>query len=49
MATYSGTKLVGVALELKKRIKNSPLCSHILHKTLLIKPTVVVAITVVIT
>ena len=31
-ATYPGTKLEGVELELWKRMKNSPLCAHVLHK-----------------
>ena len=32
--TYPGTKLVGEAFELRKRMKNSPSCAHVLHKTL---------------
>ena len=31
---YPGTKLVGVAFKLKKRMKNSPLYAHVLYKTL---------------
>ena len=31
---YPGTKLVGVAFKLRKRMKNSPSCVHVLHKTL---------------
>ena len=31
---YSGNKLVGVAFELRKKMKNSPPCTHVLHKTL---------------
>ena len=31
--TYPGTKLVGEAFELRKRMKNSPSCAHVLHKT----------------
>ena len=34
MANYPGTKLVGVVFELKKKVKNSPSCVHVLHKTL---------------
>ena len=34
MANYPGTKLLGVAYKLKKKMKNSPLCVHVLHKTL---------------
>ena len=34
MANYPGTKLVGVASKLKKKMKNSPSCVHVLHKTL---------------
>ena len=34
MANYPGTKLVGVAYKLKKKITNSPSCVHVLHKTL---------------
>ena len=34
MANYPGTKLVGVAYKLRKKMKNSPSCVHILHKTL---------------
>ena len=33
-ANYPGTKLIGVAFELRKRMKNSPSCAHILHKIL---------------
>ena len=31
---YSGTKLVGVAYKLRKKMKNSPSCVHVLYKTL---------------
>ena len=34
MADYPGTKLVGVAYNLRKKMKNSPSCVHVLHKTL---------------
>ena len=34
MANYPGTKLVGVAYKLRKKMKNSPSCFHVLHKTL---------------
>ena len=34
MANYPGTKLVGVAFELRKRFENSPSCVHVLNKTL---------------
>ena len=34
MANYPETKLVGVAYKLRKKIKNSPSCVHVLHKTL---------------
>ena len=34
MVNYPGTKLLGVAYELKKKMKNSRLCVHVLHKTL---------------
>ena len=34
MANYPGTKLVGVAYKLRKKMKNSPQCVHVLHKTL---------------
>ena len=34
MANYPGTKLVGVAHKLRKKIKNSPSYVHVLHKTL---------------
>ena len=34
MANYQATKLVGVAFKLRKKIKNSPSCVHVLHKTL---------------
>ena len=30
---YPGTKLVGVAFKLRKKIKNSPSCGHVLQKT----------------
>ena len=33
-AKYPGTKLIGVAFKLGRRMKNSPSCAHILHKTL---------------
>ena len=33
MANYPGTKLVGVAYKLRKKMKNSPSCVHVLHKT----------------
>ena len=33
-ANYAGTKLVSVVSELTKRMKNSPLCAHVHHKTL---------------
>ena len=33
-ANYTGTKLVGVSFKLKKRMKNSPSCVHVVHKTL---------------
>ena len=33
-ANYPGTKLVGVVFKLRKRMKNSPWCVCILHKTL---------------
>ena len=33
MANYPGTKLVGVGYKLRKKMKNSPSCVHILHKT----------------
>ena len=33
-AIFPGTKLLGVAFELRKRMKNSPSCAHVLHKTL---------------
>ena len=31
---YPGTKLVAVVFKIKKRIKNTPSCGHVLHKTL---------------
>ena len=31
---YPGTKLVGVAFKLRKRMKNSPSCVHVFQKTL---------------
>ena len=31
---YPGTKLVGESFELRKRMKNSPSCVHVLHRTL---------------
>ena len=34
MTNYPGTKLVGVAYKLRKKMKNSPPCVHVLHKTL---------------
>ena len=34
MANYSGTKLVGVEYKSRRKMKNSPLCVHVLHKTL---------------
>ena len=34
MANYPGTKLVGVAYKLGKKMKNSPSYVHVLHKTL---------------
>ena len=34
MANYPETKLVGVAYKLRKKMKNSPPCVHVLHKTL---------------
>ena len=34
MANYPGTKLVGVAYKLRKKMKNLPSCVHVLHKTL---------------
>ena len=34
MASYPGTRLVGVAFKLRKKMKNSPPCVHVLHKTL---------------
>ena len=33
-ANYQGTKLVGVAFKLRKKMKHSPSCAHVLHKTL---------------
>ena len=33
-ANYPGTKFVGVAYKLRKKMKNSPPCIHVLHKTL---------------
>ena len=35
MANYPGTKLAGVAYKLRKKMKNSPSCVHVLHKTLM--------------
>ena len=34
MANYPGTKLVGVAYKLRKKMKKSPSCVHVLQKTL---------------
>ena len=34
MANYPGTKLVGVAYKLRKKMKNSPSCVHVQDKTL---------------
>ena len=34
MANYPGTKLVGVAYKLRKKMKNTPLYVLVLHKTL---------------
>ena len=34
MVNYPGTKLVGVAYKLRKNMKTSPSCVHVLHKTL---------------
>ena len=34
MANYPGTKLVGVAYKLRKKMKNSLSCVHVLQKTL---------------
>ena len=34
VANYSGTKLEGAAYKLRKEMKNSPSCVHVLHKTL---------------
>ena len=34
IANNPGTKLVGVAYKLRKKMKNSPSCVHVLHKTL---------------
>ena len=34
MANHPGTKLVGVAYKLRKKMKNSPTFVHVLHKTL---------------
>ena len=34
LANYPGNKLVGVAYKLRKKMKNSPLCVHVLHRTL---------------
>ena len=33
MANYPGNKLVGAAYKLRKEMKNSPSCVHVLHKT----------------
>ena len=32
-ANYPGTKLVGVAFKLRKKMKTSPSCAHVLQKT----------------
>ena len=34
IANYPGTKLVRVAYKLRKKMKNSPSCVHVVHKTL---------------
>ena len=34
MANYLGTKLVGVEYKSRKKMKNSPSCVPVLHKTL---------------
>ena len=34
MVNYPGTKLIGVANKLRKKMKNSPTCVQVLHKTL---------------
>ena len=34
MANYPGTKLDDVAYKLRMKMKNSPSCVHVLHKTL---------------
>ena len=34
MANYPGTNLIGVALKLRKKMKSSPSCVHVVHKTL---------------
>ena len=34
LANYTITKLVGVAYKLRKKMKKSPSCVHVLHKTL---------------
>ena len=34
MVNYPGTELVGVAYKFRKKIKDSPSCIHVLHKTL---------------
>ena len=34
MANYPGIKLVGVVYKLRKEMKNSTSCVHVLHKTL---------------
>ena len=34
MANYQGTQLVGVSYMLRKKMKNSLACVHVLHKTL---------------
>ena len=34
MANYPGSKLLGMAYKLKKKMKNSLSCVHVLHKTL---------------
>ena len=34
VANYPGTKLVGMAYKLRKKMKISPSCVHVLHKSL---------------
>ena len=34
MVNYLGTKLVGVAYKVRKKMKSLPPCVHVLHKTL---------------